>query len=797
MSKLQFAQTDRRNTPDWIEVLSPAGSFESLEAAVKAGADAVYAGGSQFGARAYAGNFDEEEMKRAIDYVHLHNKKLYMTVNTLFKQEELDQLYEYLLPYYKEGLDAVIVQDVGIAAMIREEFPGLDLHASTQMTVTGSEGAKFLEQLGFIRVVPARELSCEEISEIRKQTNLEIETFVHGALCVSYSGQCLMSSMLGGRSGNRGRCAQPCRLPYDLYEGKIKLNQNQERYLLSPRDLCSIEILPQIIQAGVNSLKIEGRMKKPEYVAAVTRQYRKYADLYMEQADRFHVDQQDMQELLELYNRGGFTKGYYMMHNGREMMSMKRPNHMGYYVGKIQEIRKNKVMFRCETDIHKQDVLEISIDRENKVELTSPIDAAAGSTVSLNGSQIRKLKKGMAIYRTRNQKLIKDIQDQVLRAEKKEKIKGNITFSVGKPVMMEVWKDDLSVTVSGKEVIQAQNRPVTEEDLRKQLQKTGGTPFELELDKIYLDGAGFLPMGAIKELRRNVLKQLEEALIQTSYRKEAAKTAIRPVKRTKTERNQKICFVSTMEQAEEVLLHSDIDAIYCEAEALPFEKWELFTRRCHDAGKEIYYAMPYIFRKKAVEEWKLQKKLIETGHHDGILVRTIDEYAFMRNLTGFHKLLILDSSLYAYNSAAEDFYIRHAGGPVRTILPVELNDVELRTLERTDADILIYGHQPLMISAQCQVKNHLGCRKKTRNLVLKDRFQKDFPVRNHCRYCYNVIYNGEPLQLVNAENEMNSLDPGGRIYRFTIESGREVRAVLENRLKGKKYTKGHFKRGIE
>ena len=257
-----------------IELLAPAGSYEALEAAFSAGADAVYIGGSQFGARAYADNLDEEKMCRAIDLAHLQGKKLYLTVNTLLKDSEIEeQLFRYLLPYYREGLDGVIVQDFGVLELIREAFPLLPIHASTQMAVTGASGARVLEELGVKRVVTARELSLAEISDIRKQTNIEIESFVHGALCYCYSGQCLMSSLIGGRSGNRGRCAQPCRLPYEVFEKGKRLNSDKTAYPLNTKDMCTLELLPEIIRAGVTSLKIEGRMKKPEYTAGVVSVY--------------------------------------------------------------------------------------------------------------------------------------------------------------------------------------------------------------------------------------------------------------------------------------------------------------------------------------------------------------------------------------------------------------------------------------------------------------------------------------------------------------------------------------------
>ncbi len=292
-----------------IELLAPAGSYEALEAAFSAGADAVYIGGSQFGARAYADNLDEEKMCRAIDLAHLQGKKLYLTVNTLLKDSEIEeQLFRYLLPYYREGLDGVIVQDFGVLELIREAFPLLPIHASTQMAVTGASGARVLEELGVKRVVTARELSLAEISDIRKQTNIEIESFVHGALCYCYSGQCLMSSLIGGRSGNRGRCAQPCRLPYEVFEKGKRLNSDKTAYPLNTKDMCTLELLPEIIRAGVTSLKIEGRMKKPEYTAGVVSVYRKYLDLYRENPENYQVQKADLKLLLTCLTGMGLTK---------------------------------------------------------------------------------------------------------------------------------------------------------------------------------------------------------------------------------------------------------------------------------------------------------------------------------------------------------------------------------------------------------------------------------------------------------------------------------------------------------
>ncbi len=312
------------------ELLAPAGSFAILKAAIDAGADAVYAAGDKFGARAYARNFTEEEMLAAIDYVHIRGKQLYLTVNTLLKEQEIGELYDYLCPLYEAGLDAVIVQDIGVMHYIRKRFPDLPIHASTQMTVTGAYGAKLLLEHGCSRIVTARELSLAEISHIYRTTGAEIESFIHGALCYCYSGQCLMSSMIGGRSGNRGRCAQPCRLPYELQKEPRGLSAPkwQENYPLSLKDLCAIEMIPELVQSGVHSFKIEGRMKQEAYVAGVAAIYRKYLDLYENHPNGdYRVSSEDYQKLLDLGNRSGFTDGYYKRHNGRDMVTFHKPSH--------------------------------------------------------------------------------------------------------------------------------------------------------------------------------------------------------------------------------------------------------------------------------------------------------------------------------------------------------------------------------------------------------------------------------------------------------------------------------------
>ena len=305
-----------------IELLAPAGSYEAFEAAIGAGADAVYIGGPEFGARAYAHNFSQEELLKAIRTAHIHGRKLYLTVNTLLKNREIqERLYDSLRPAYEEGLDAVIVQDFGVFQFIKQNFPGLHLHASTQMTITGPQGMKFLEEQGASRIVAARELSLKELSAMHQASPIEIEAFIHGALCYSFSGQCLMSSMLGGRSGNRGRCAQPCRLSYQVRQTSTSYITERDFCPLSLKDMCTIDILPEIINAGVTSLKIEGRMKQPGYTAAVTGMYRKYLDILLNSDGPYQVSDSDRQYLLGIFSRGGSCQGYYKQQNGPSMMA--------------------------------------------------------------------------------------------------------------------------------------------------------------------------------------------------------------------------------------------------------------------------------------------------------------------------------------------------------------------------------------------------------------------------------------------------------------------------------------------
>ncbi len=321
-----------------VELLAPAGDFESLKAAVQNGANAVYFGAENFSARAYATNFSGIELQKAITYAKLRNVKTHLTLNTLIKDEELKESFELAKKAYEYGIDAIIVQDIGLGKLLISAFPDLEIHASTQMSVHNLQGVQELEKLGFKRVVLSRELSLNEITYICQHSKVDIECFIHGALCISYSGQCLFSHMIGGRSGNRGKCAQPCRLPYTLLENKKEIDKG---FLLSTRDLCSLELLPEILMAGVKSLKIEGRMKSPTYVATVTRIYRKYLDL-IQSGKPYEVEEEDKKQLLQVFNRGQFSIGHLSNHPNQDLICKTKPNNMGLFLGKIEKYTKNR-----------------------------------------------------------------------------------------------------------------------------------------------------------------------------------------------------------------------------------------------------------------------------------------------------------------------------------------------------------------------------------------------------------------------------------------------------------------------
>ncbi len=724
-----------------VEILAPAGSYESMTAAISAGADAVYIGGSRFGARAYADNLDEERMLEAIDHAHLHGCRLYMTVNTLMKDKEMDQLFDYMDPYYRQGLDAAIVQDPGVFAFLKKHFPGLHLHGSTQMTVTGVYGARLLKEAGASRVVMAREVSLEEIRKIKEQVDIEIEAFVHGALCYCYSGQCLLSSVIGGRSGNRGRCAQPCRLPYEAIRDGKDIGKKNERYIMSLKDLCTLDLIPDMIEAGIYSMKIEGRMKSPRYTAGVVSMYRKYTDMYLRNGrEGYSVDPADKQMLLELFDRGGFTDGYYKKHNGRDMVAL-----------------HEKPQFR-EVDKDLLDHLdEAYVKNPGQVEISGKAAVKAGEASSL-------------------------------------------TLSCGQT----------TVTVYGQATETAKNQPMTEEKVLRQIGKTGGSDFVFRELSARTEGDPFIPVQALNELRRTGFQALREEILKPWKRGEGIRPSEKEEKKEKEAdpaggRLKITASAEDAKTAECLAAVEGISRICLDSAVIGANEWKRLAAICHEQDKECWLIMPRIFRTEAERYFLEHKQELEEAGFDGLLLGSLEETGFLKD-QDVKLPIAFDSGIYVFNKEGEQA-LKGLGARFLT-LPAELNGRELQELGCGGKEMVVYGRLPLMVSAQCIQRTADRCSRRPGILSVRDRMGKEFPVRNVCRFCYNVIYNTSPLSLHGMEEMVRRLGPASVRLAFTTETKEEAQEIArafvrgfgegqETLFPGRDFTRGHFKRGVE
>jgi putative protease len=821
-----------------IEILAPAGSYEGMQAAMNAGCDAVYIGGSSFGARAFANNLEEDTLLGAIDEAHIRDKKLYLTVNTLLKEKErTKELYRFLEKFYLRGLDAVIVQDIGVLHFIHENFPGLPIHASTQTTLTMAQGANLLKPYGVTRLVTARELSLNEIKVIHENTDLEIETFVHGALCYCYSGQCLMSSMIGGRSGNRGRCAQPCRMPYQFYSGKKKLSSEEEKYLLSPKDINTLAYLPEMIEAGISSFKIEGRMKRPEYAAVVSKMYRDYVDLYFEKGQEYYDDlirserfQQDMRTLQDVYNRGGFSEGYGKSYHGKSMISLYRPNHSGVFVGEVAIIKGTQVSIALEEEINAQDILEIRHKEEEGYEFTVKDAHGKGEILVTNVGRRQETKSGKdrdnkekyynpglsvgdKVYRTKNNKLLTELEAEYLTKNKRLGIDGKLYARKGEPLTLTLAFREVSVTAYQDLVQEAVKQPMTREKIIAPIEKTGDTFYYFDSLIVDMDDNIFIPVAWLNEIRRDAITKLMEAVVD-QYKRIPATIEASESRSSQMIRSEEygICVtLQTPEQLEQALKYQEIKAIYMEYDWLDAASIPELARKVEAAGKEFYLSLPHICRLAQYE--RLEKELlgiIDNKAITGFVIKNFEEIELLRSLRSSEqqKQLITNYNMYTYNIEAKNFL--QELGITHYTAPVELNYQELKTLGIGDSDLIVYGYQPVMISAQCLFESTTGCRKckegNSGNLV--DRLGKSFFVQANCNSCYNVIYNGQALSLLKHSQEITDLRPRNIRLDFTFETDEEMQKVLtafisefyhkeKNMVELMDYTTGHFKRGVE
>ncbi|QXM06338.1 DUF3656 domain-containing U32 family peptidase [Crassaminicella indica] len=818
-----------------IELLAPVGSWEALVAAIQSGADAVYLGGKLFSARQYATNFDEEELKRAVEYSHIRGVKVFVTVNTLVSNEELNQLGKYIAFLYNIDVDAIIVQDLGVAKLVRDLFSDFELHASTQMSVHNLEGAKLLEEMGFKRVVLAREMSKEEIALVKKNTKIDLEVFVHGALCISYSGQCLMSSMIGGRSGNRGRCAQPCRKSYDLIDmttGK-KITHNFGDYLLSPRDLNTLEDIHKILDTGVKSLKIEGRMKRPEYVAAVVGAYRKAIDQYISNKKKPKIDEKTLKEVKQMFNRR-FTKGYILGEKGRNLMSFSKPSNRGIKLGKVLDYdkRKRRVKIKLEEELSKGDGLEIWAKKgDNPGTIVEYIlkggiktdIGRAGDIVEINFKHV--VSKDCLVYKTSDMRLLKKLRETYERKDKNIPIYGEFKCLLDKKIELSLW-DDIGNVVCEKGEAKAEKalkRPLTKERIYEQISKLGNTPYELKKLDIQLDEEVVIPIGEMNGLRRKAIEKMNALRKNHNHRKninsENFYGGMESWLEDKEKENKKqvrlSVSVNNINQLKAVL-GLNIGRIYYN----DFDTIEKALSLVEDYSIPLFPSFSRITEDK---ELKIIKEKFKSLRVQGVLVSNLGVLNIMKKLEDIY--MITDFSFNVFNNGAVK-YLKEINVKEVT-LSIELTLKEIKEIIEKSyipCEVIIHGNLPLMISKYCPVstvlkndKNSCGACERNK-FGLKDPLGVVFPMMrdNNCKV---QILNAQKLCLIEHMKELMDLGLSSFRINFTDEGSKEIEDTINayieemqniiegnkrskdlksfiKKMKEKGLTKGHFFRGV-
>ena len=734
------------------ELLAPAGGKESFFGVLRAGADAVYLAGEHYGARAYAENFTDEELDECIRYAHLYGKKVYITINTLIKNSETEDLIRFVEPFYKAGLDGVIVQDIGIISLIKENFPYLEIHASTQMSITTTYGAEFLKGMGVSRIVPARELSLDEIRKMKKETGLELECFIHGAMCYCYSGQCLFSSVLGGRSGNRGKCAQPCRLPYTA--------GGKEEYPLSMKDMCTLSMLGDLIDAGIDSFKIEGRMKKAEYAAGVTAVYRKYIDRYYVNKT-LDIDPEDLETLENLYIRSAVSDGYYHRYNGKDMISISSPAYRGADEKLLGKIRSEYL-----TDSPSKGL------KPFKVEFEASFLCGEQAFLCVKCGDFKASAYGDTVETAKSA-----------------------------PITAEDVKKSL-----------------------KKLGGTVFSADERSFDNIKVSENAYYSLKGINEIRRKVLFDLEHQIaavkkdIPENVSDYLEKSRVKPLKNTGSYDKWNKGFhvlVSSAAQINKLKDYKDyISRIYIPEELYIKDKGIILSREGFSPDTEFFFALAFIRRYKNISYIDVLEEAATNGLINGFLVRNLEDLKLILDLKKRHPQIKIqaDYSLYIWNHTA----VSHIGKYADSLaLPLELSSREHKTETEKTPDTLfekmIYGRYPLMQSANCVLKTAFECRKKSGKTVpgfvyLKDRTGRNIPVYADCTHCHNTIYNAV---VFSAYDFLKTGYPENIAFRidFTDEDDLSVVKVMsyfsgvilgkENNKPSWEYTTGFEKKSAE
>lgn len=772
------------------ELLAPAGDMAALKAAVSAGANAVYLGYDEFSARAKAKNFNKEELREAINYSHLRNVKIYVTFNILIADFEIKRAMESVKMLYDIGVDALILQDLGIAREIRKNFPDFEVHASTQMAVNNFYGAKFLKEMGFSRVVLARETPLFELEKIR-ELDIDVETFIHGALCVSYSGECLMSSMIGGKSGNRGECAQACRKSYEILDfDKNKIGKRL--YYISPKDLNTLDDVAKIINSGGYSLKIEGRMKNPEYVYTVVSSYKKSLENKLSQEDKDDTEQ--------VFNRG-FTKGLFNGDFGNDFISSDRPDNRGIEIGKVIDARKNSAKVIFYEDVFEGDGLEfISSSGRFGMRSNSFYEANIPHEINLFKAPILNSK----VNRTYSKKLYEKVDEKLENYDYKRELDIDLRIKIGERPLIKVKSGDLSANFELDRVVEVAKKSGLDRDrVIENISKTGDSIFRVKNIDLDLDDNAFLPISAINELRREAIKILEAKILNGSIDRFEIENNLENKKFEKQNKDKKSkikVFFNKFKDLENSTL-KDIDEIIIRAKDL-----DKFNKKFKSREVSIYLDKFYSYK----ELENLREYILKNQNVRGIWINNLSEYYIFKDdgleING-------DIGINVFNKLTSDFF-RDLGLKSITLSP-ELNSSQIQKIVNkndTELNLISYGRLPVMTMKHCpfsiikNCKDEKSCPKcRYKNYLLRDEKNVDFEVLR--QNTFTEIFNSYPILLdgyVNRllDNEVNLLiladeftDEIIKLYKnYKEEDFKNIKNKLED--KYKQVTKGHINRGI-
>ncbi len=788
-----------------VEILAPAGDIQRAKVAIQNGANAVYIGGKMFSARSSADNFEDEEIQELVQYANVRGANVYLAINTLMKEEELNDALSFIEKMYNVGVNAFIFQDIGLATYVKKQLPKIEMHASTQLFAHSVDDVKVLKDAGFSRVVLARELSIEQIAEIKKEVDIEIEVFVHGALCVCYSGQCLMSSLIGERSGNRGKCAQSCRMNYELYDEENKLVT--DGYLLSPKDIMAVEILQQYVDAGVDSLKIEGRMKNEKYVAQIVSGYREKLD-NIEKS----LSTETLMDMQQIFNRGGYLiQGYANTYSGMSMMSNETPKSTGLYLGEVLDYKDGKAKIKLANNVVPGDGIEIwtKIKPNTGTNLGKANKAGEVIWVTVGG----KISKGDKVYKSFD----KTLDDKLKRF--KETVQKTINASVyarlGQPLVLKLESDNIKVELKGEVVESASKTPTTKEVVIEKLGKTGGTPYTFNFEEVVVEDDIFVNIKGLNELRREALEQFQN-LEEKSYSREEQ---VKSYTDSKINKSRVSAQTFSVDLANSSFISEVIDLevakilVPLNAETIENIKNNLDVIKNSDT--KVYLKLPKV---TLSEDTLIVKELLKQYETiadaiAGFEICNHGEYLLVKDLG---KELSGDYSFTVYNSLTKKHLVENLKFKTVTLSP-ELNLGELIELADVNTEVVVYGKLDMMVTKQCPVglyKANKGDGKfcalkgKENKFYLKDRKDVHFDLITNCDYCNCTILNSSTMFMLDKWNDVEKINATHFKLIFTTESKdfvlEIINAHLENDENIKEYrkeslgniTNGHYYRGV-